>query len=263
MEFQQSSAMTAVSGDAVTTDTPKISSSPLYRRNMTPDKRSSGSILCRICHEDEGKEELIDPCECSGTLGLIHTSCLEKWLSTSNTDRCEICKYSFVIQRKNKPLSQSFRQWWKTRSVYGPQGITGDVICLIVLTPLCIAATYLCGIGAFAYIRFRFWESTGLAVLCCMLIITYCLWLIVTIRFHFKSWQRWRRRNQNVKLMVKHKSGRILSRELQIKSFWDVGQDSNNNNSVHSNRFTAWFLTSFNNSDDHYSQPWQQQTTIV
>ncbi|XP_061937082.1 E3 ubiquitin-protein ligase MARCHF3-like [Apis cerana] len=126
-------------------------------------------------------EELINPCECSGTLGLIHTCCLEKWLSMSNTDRCEICKHLFSIQRKNKSLSQSFKQWWRTRNIYGPQGITGDIVCLIVLTPLCIAATYLCAVGASAYSRLGFWEGTGLAILCCMLVTTYCLWLIVTL----------------------------------------------------------------------------------
>ncbi|XP_003698185.1 E3 ubiquitin-protein ligase MARCH3-like [Apis florea] len=204
MEFQQNSATTAVFGNAATINTPKISS-PLYRRNMTPDKRSPGSVCCRICHEDGTVEELIDPCECSGTLGLIHTCCLEKWLSMSNTDRCEICKHLFSIQKKNKSLTQSFKQWWRTRNIYGPQGVTGDIVCLIVLTPLCIAATYLCSVGASAYSRLGFWEGTGLAILCCMLVTTYCLWLIVTLRFHFKSWQQWRRRNQDVKLIVKHK----------------------------------------------------------
>ena len=52
----------------------------------------------------------------------------------------------------------------------------------VVLTPLCLAATYLCGVGASAYSRLGFWEGTGLAVLCCMLFATYFLWFFVTIR---------------------------------------------------------------------------------
>ena len=78
---------------------------------------------------------------------------------------------------------QSFWQWWGTRGLYGPQGVTGDVSCFFVLTPLCCAATYLCGLGARAYARFGVWESTGLAVLCSMLVVTYFLWLFVTIRY--------------------------------------------------------------------------------
>ncbi|XP_015607304.1 E3 ubiquitin-protein ligase MARCH2 isoform X2 [Cephus cinctus] len=150
---------------------------------------------------DGSSEELVDPCKCSGTLALVHTGCLEKWLSTSNKNRCEICKYPYVLQRTNK----SFSEWWSSRNAYGPQGIAGDFICLMVLTPLCVAATYLCGIGANAYSRLGFWEGTGLAILCFMLVATYSLWLIVTIRFHFKSWRQWRQRNQDVKLLVKHK----------------------------------------------------------
>ncbi|XP_033345685.1 E3 ubiquitin-protein ligase MARCH3-like [Bombus vosnesenskii] len=204
MEFHQSSAATAAFDDAATINTPKIAS-PFYRHNMTTDKQSAGSNCCRICHEDESSEELIDPCKCSGTLGLIHASCLEKWLSMSNTDRCEICNLSFEIQRNYKPLLQSFRQWWRTRNRYGPQGITGDIVCLILLTPLCIAATYFCAIGASAYTKLGFWEGTGLTALCSVLVATYCLWLIVTMRFHYRSWQQWRTRNQDVKLIVKHK----------------------------------------------------------
>lgn len=78
---------------------------------------------------------------------------------------------------------QSFFQWWKTRGgPYGPQGVMGDAVCLVILTPLCLAATYLCGVGASAYARLGFWEGTGLAVLCCMLVVTYFLWFFVTIR---------------------------------------------------------------------------------
>ncbi|KAF3420547.1 hypothetical protein E2986_11463 [Frieseomelitta varia] len=205
MEFHESSATTAVFGDTTTIDTPKIAS-PLHRRNMTPDKRSATSVSCRICHEDENLEELIDPCKCCGTLGLMHARCLEKWLSISNTDRCEICKQLFAIQKKNKPLLKSFRQWWRTRNKYGPQGIIGDIICLVMLTPLCIVATYLCAIGASTYTKLGFWEGIGLTVLCCMLMTTYCLWFLITVRFHLKSWQQWRKRNQDVKLIVKHKS---------------------------------------------------------
>ncbi|XP_076244004.1 uncharacterized protein LOC143185153 [Calliopsis andreniformis] len=262
MEFQEISATTAVSRNtaAGTNDTPKICfSSSLYQRNMTPDKRTSVTVCCRICHEDENKEELIDPCECSGTLGLIHTSCLEKWLTTSNTDRCEICKHRFVIQKMKKPLSQSFCQWWTANSIHGAQGIASDIICLMVLTPLCIAATYFCGVGAFGYIRLGFWEGTGLVILCCMLVAAYCLWLIVTIRFHLKSWQEWCIRNQDVKLMVKHKSMGSSRSEPQVKIFWHTGQDSNNNNAGHGNRFITWLFSYFKN-DDEYLYPLQQTT---
>ncbi|KAG7210683.1 hypothetical protein KM043_012187 [Ampulex compressa] len=262
MESRVSSAAAKTAGAVhPSLETPRVAVSPLYRRNMTPDKRSSGSLHCRICHEDENAEELVDPCECAGTLGLIHATCLEKWLSTSNTDHCEICQTAFVIQRKNKPMAQAFWQWWRSRSLPGVQGIAGDVICLMVLTPLCIAATYLCGIGALAYMKLGFWEGTGLAILCFMLVATYCLWLVVTVRFHYKSWRQWCRRNQDVKLVVKHKSDRPNHEETRIKAYWMIRQDRNNNDSGHTNRFAAWFLASFTNNDDPLYT--LQQTSFV
>ncbi|XP_012274894.1 E3 ubiquitin-protein ligase MARCH3 [Orussus abietinus] len=234
--------------------------SPCFRRNMTPEKRSTSSINCRICHEDGNLEDLIDPCECSGTLALIHASCLEKWLSTSNTDHCEICKYPYSIKRKNKPVLKSFYLWWNTRSVHGPQGVAGDLLCLMVLTPLCIMATYLCGIGASAYSKLGFWEGTGLAILCCMLVATYCIWFTVTLRFHFSSWRQWCRRNQDVTLLVKHKP---VERPY-LKSPQD---DNNNNNNIGSgyessvNHF-PWCGMMFDQNRDHLYNL-QHQTSFV
>ncbi|XP_011305322.1 E3 ubiquitin-protein ligase MARCH2 [Fopius arisanus] len=183
--------------------------------NSTSDKQSLKSIYCRICHEDGNTEELIDPCECSGTVGLIHTGCLEKWLTTSNSAQCEICKYAFSIKKKDKPLTQSIWQWWLSTSGNGPQGICGDLFCFVILTPLCVAATYLCAVGASTYTRNGFWEGTGLFILCFMLVATYSLWFIVTIRFHYKSWRDWCNRNQDVKLLVKH---RVMTNDVPPES---------------------------------------------
>ncbi|XP_046838563.1 E3 ubiquitin-protein ligase MARCHF2-like isoform X1 [Vespa crabro] len=264
MESKRSNAPTITTSSVAVgaTDQPRtiVSSttlSPFYRPNMTPDKQSCHSIVyCRICHEaDDSIEELIDPCDCTGSLGLIHASCLEKWLSSSNTDHCEICKYAFVIEKKKKPLCQSCCQWWRSKSAYGPQGITGDVICLIVLTPLCVVATYLCGIGANAYTRLGFWEGIGLAILCCMLVITFFLWLIITIRFHCISLIQWRKRNLDVKLIVKHKS-----QTAHIKAYWITSNDRNNDRS-NNNPFTC-FLTTFGDNDDSFYNIQQQMTFV-
>uniref|UniRef100_A0A914ZL30 RING-CH-type domain-containing protein n=1 Tax=Parascaris univalens TaxID=6257 RepID=A0A914ZL30_PARUN len=65
--------------------------------------------VCRICHSSEASipyngaapgEPLISPCSCNyrGTMGLYHRSCLERWLTTSKTNCCEICKFAFQIR---------------------------------------------------------------------------------------------------------------------------------------------------------------------
>ncbi|KAH0628167.1 hypothetical protein JD844_008990 [Phrynosoma platyrhinos] len=60
--------------------------------------------MCRICHEGSSQEDLLSPCECTGTLGTIHRSCLEHWLSSSNTTYCELCHFRFAVERKPRPL---------------------------------------------------------------------------------------------------------------------------------------------------------------
>lgn len=45
------------------------------------------------------QENLIAPCKCTGTVALIHLSCLEHWLTASNTDRCEICQFMYKTTR--------------------------------------------------------------------------------------------------------------------------------------------------------------------
>lgn len=71
-----------------------------------PSLRRSDVGMCRICHEGGGGETLLSPCDCTGTLGKVHKSCLEKWLSSSNTSYCELCHTEFTIERRPQPLTQ-------------------------------------------------------------------------------------------------------------------------------------------------------------
>jgi hypothetical protein len=60
-------------------------------------------ISCRICKESDEQEDLIRPCECSGSVAFIHRSCLDRWRITAaqqNTqfiNTCEICRKPFSI----------------------------------------------------------------------------------------------------------------------------------------------------------------------
>lgn len=53
-------------------------------------------MLCRICYEEDG--ELISVCQCSGSAGLVHSKCIEKWIIISGRKHCEICKEKYTIQ---------------------------------------------------------------------------------------------------------------------------------------------------------------------
>lgn len=56
--------------------------------------------------ENEREEKFIAPCKCSGSVGVTHRSCLERWLSTSNSDECEICKSFFLVKKCRKSFTQ-------------------------------------------------------------------------------------------------------------------------------------------------------------
>ena len=77
-------------------------------RHISPNQSSGSGIFCRICHEGDFMETLLYPCSCSGSVGfysvpsysshflfqvgVVHRSCLEKWLSSSQYDTCELCR---------------------------------------------------------------------------------------------------------------------------------------------------------------------------
>ncbi|XP_008835953.1 E3 ubiquitin-protein ligase MARCH8 isoform X6 [Nannospalax galili] len=80
--------------------------SALSRTSVTP----SNQDICRICHcEGDDESPLITPCHCTGSLHFVHQSCLQQWIKSSDTRRCELCQYEFVMETKLKPL----RKWEK------------------------------------------------------------------------------------------------------------------------------------------------------
>lgn len=64
--------------------------------------------MCRICHNTGGEENepLHRVCWCKGTMGAVHKSCLETWLSAVYSDKCPICHYHFRTKRIFKPITQ-------------------------------------------------------------------------------------------------------------------------------------------------------------
>ncbi|EEC19943.1 membrane-associated RING finger containing protein, putative [Ixodes scapularis] len=59
---------------------------------------SMGEVsMCRICFRGARAGNLLSPCNCKGTIGLVHKECLEEWLSRRNTDECNICSFQFKV----------------------------------------------------------------------------------------------------------------------------------------------------------------------
>ncbi|XKL66509.1 hypothetical protein PGB90_009929 [Kerria lacca] len=65
------------------------------------DRCEKSAPRCRICFSDE-IANLINPCNCAGSIGLVHAHCLERWASVSCRLICEICKCKYKGQRLPK-----------------------------------------------------------------------------------------------------------------------------------------------------------------
>uniref|UniRef100_A0A3Q2KJB4 E3 ubiquitin-protein ligase MARCHF3 n=1 Tax=Equus caballus TaxID=9796 RepID=A0A3Q2KJB4_HORSE len=135
--------------------------------------------MCRICHEGSSQEDLLSPCECTGTLGTIHRSCLEHWLSSSNTSYCELCHFRFAVERKPRPLVEWLRN-------PGPQHekrtLFGDMVCFLFITPLATISGWLCLRGAVDHLHFSSrLEAVGLIALTVALFTIYLFWTLVSM----------------------------------------------------------------------------------
>jgi len=161
--------------------------------------KNSSVVFCRICHEGEsGGERLISPCRCCGSVGLVHRTCIEKWLTVVNIDSCELCKQKYSVMRHPRPFSS-----WLCEPVIGDdqRNLVGDGICFLLLTPLSVISAYLCASGAAFYFKEKKSEAIGLICLSSMLVFIYIAWLVLTIRYHCQVWFKWRINNQDVRLL--------------------------------------------------------------
>lgn len=83
--------------------------------------QTSGDF-CRICHESDNINPLLTPCLCSGTLRYVHQTCLTQWLTASETNSCELCKFPFIMQSKIKPFNEV-----STSSIGGDETVHEDI----------------------------------------------------------------------------------------------------------------------------------------
>ena len=75
---------------------------------LVANNANSGDI-CKICHcgSEESGMPLITPCLCAGSIKFVHQECLVKWMRSSNSKSCELCKHSITTDSKLRP----FKQW--------------------------------------------------------------------------------------------------------------------------------------------------------
>jgi len=73
--------------------------------------------VCRICLDGDEAQELVSPCQCRGSQGLVHKACLYRWRQLQVLQgefqaaaQCEICrtKYPASLSQPNRPLGSDF-----------------------------------------------------------------------------------------------------------------------------------------------------------
>ncbi|XP_049271234.1 E3 ubiquitin-protein ligase MARCHF2-like [Rhipicephalus sanguineus] len=95
---------------------------------------------CRICFRGCLEEALRQPCNCRGSIGLVHASCLEKWVSQRRNPRCDICAFAYQVEERSK----SYAELLCDREARGrPMGYLlraiGLLLCVLFLLPMSCA----------------------------------------------------------------------------------------------------------------------------
>ncbi|XP_032393313.1 E3 ubiquitin-protein ligase MARCH3 isoform X1 [Etheostoma spectabile] len=164
-----------------------------------PDSLCSDEPFCRICHEGRASGELLSPCECCGSLAMVHRTCLEHWLTASNSSHCELCHHQFALERLPKP----FTEWLCAPSVqHQRRTLCGDAVCFLFITPLASLSGWLCVQGAMDLYYANAMEALGLLVLTLALFTIFVFWTMVSVRYHMHLFETWKKTDQRVRLQI-------------------------------------------------------------
>ncbi|CAB3225909.1 unnamed protein product [Arctia plantaginis] len=203
------------------TDKKKTSGSLSERSDLGVAQRDSlssiGSNVCRICMT-RGRERLISPCNCKGSLANVHLSCLERWLNQVGRNHCELCGFSYpAIRTPRYTVLQALRLWFgnpRNRS-----HLQSDCLIFWLLSTVTAGLLAVCIVGTqyFVIEGSNFGKLEGARkdegishritetamdffmaiVLCGYSVTVYLLW-----KDHYVMWNRWRRANVNVRLLL-------------------------------------------------------------
>lgn len=86
-----------------------------------PQEQQDEDVCCRICYGSDTSPSnmLFQPCMCRGSVGYVHTECLQAWRrkgsSSTAHSHCSNCKFAYKIQSCNHqrflaPTSKHFAQ---------------------------------------------------------------------------------------------------------------------------------------------------------
>ena len=102
------------------------------------------------------------------------------------------------------------------------RGLTGDLVCFVVLTPLAVFSVYMCLNAALIYLhqlpqaattgsRKGEWEAVALIFLSSFLILVYGIWFGLTLAFQLRAYKEWKANNQEIRLATFDATNRQMS----------------------------------------------------
>ncbi|CAF0874685.1 unnamed protein product [Adineta steineri] len=181
------------------------------------DKQETGNLqVCRICYSTSDLQSLIAPCQCSGTIGILHRNCLERWLEISNTTKCEICQHEYDTVRYPKSLFYFFINPLRSSDI---RYLITDIILFIVLT-IIVSWLIITNISKIKIVK-TFHDRISYIILPFAVIFIYIIWCWVSFRYHIQVIKEWRSVNQPIRVINKKKlkinsNENLLSRSNQI-----------------------------------------------
>ena len=102
--------------------------------------------ICKFCHESTSPPDnpLISPCECSGSLAHVHTTCLDEWRASSREAfvRCGICHAPYDLVPVS-PLPTASRVASATRLCLELGGLLSALLVTILLLGAAVSAAEL------------------------------------------------------------------------------------------------------------------------
>ncbi|XP_065307806.2 E3 ubiquitin-protein ligase MARCHF2-like [Dermacentor albipictus] len=189
--FQASSPSSNQSSDFESD--PKWTGSPAQTPASSFNVTASSGPICRICHEGDQQDSLVSLCRCSGTMGLVHVICLERWLNTRNIDHCELCHHRFPTAGQHSCVRRFFH--WALHG-NSQRAVLGDLFCFALLTPVTALSFFLCTHNASKQaFEGRIIEAASLVALAGLLVTAYAEWAFLAVRFQYRAFAAWQARN--------------------------------------------------------------------
>lgn len=166
----------------------------------------NGIVTCRICHEWNGT--LIEPCFCKGTVAKVHRICLEKWLNSNGTKKCELCSFEYNV---NSVLRYSLMESiviWIRRQSRRQQILFHD---FLLFGTIMIISTLMIGILLYTIQHIYFHESlkdqlppsyfVGLCVVTVLWTVIFLTSVAMCYNHQIKPWFQWWQRTRRVSLL--------------------------------------------------------------